>query len=86
MSDPFQAAAIPSVIAVLSAFKDFNANMGTDPAQWALKLPGALQVFVGTVEMQLPSIAVAEGAALQATINSKVDGWISGLQAKLPPK
>lgn len=82
MSD-IETAAIPSVVAVLTAFKNFNANMGTDPAQWALKLPGALQVFVGTVEMQLPSIAVAEGAALQSTINTKVDGWIAGLEAKI---
>lgn len=79
-----ETAAIPSVVAVLTAFKQFNANMGTDPAQWSLKLPGALQVFVGTVEMQLPSIAIAEGAALQSTINTKVDGWIAGLEAKLP--
>lgn len=82
MSD-IENAAIPSVVAVLTAFKQFNGNMGTDPAQWALKLPGALQVFVGTVEMQLPSIAVAEGAALQSTINTKVDGWIAGLEAKI---
>ena len=42
-------AAIPSAVAVLQAVQAFISNMGTDPAQWALKFPGALVALQGAV-------------------------------------
>lgn len=75
-------AALPTAIAVLQAFQTFVSNMGTDPAQFAAKFPGAVQVFLGSVELQAPTLVVSEITALQSTVNSKVSGWISSLQAK----
>lgn len=76
-------AAIPAAVAVLQAFQTFVANLGTDPLQVAAKFPGALQVFVGSVELQAPTLASTEFATLQSTVNTQVAGWISSLNAKL---
>ena len=81
-ANPIEAAATPSLIAVLQALKQFNVNIGADPTKWALTVPGAFTILVGTVQLQLPALAVEEGAALQTDVNSKIDGWIASLQAK----
>ena len=89
MTDPLaplvqsaEAAAIPTAIAGLQAFKQFEADMGIDPAKWALNYPGAKLKFLGTLGLQLPVLAQAEGSALQASTNTVVDGFIATLQAK----
>lgn len=76
-----ESAAAPSLIAALQAIQTFITNMGTDPAQFALKFPGALQVLIGNLELQLPVLAASEITALQTEVNSKINGWISSLQA-----
>ena len=76
-----EAAAAPSLIDVLQAVQTFVTNLGTDPGQVAAKFPGALQVLVGSVELQLPALASAEFATLQSTANSKIAAWITSLQA-----
>jgi hypothetical protein len=79
--NPFVAAAAPSLIAILQALQSFLTNLGTDPAQVAVKFPGALQVFLGTVEMQLPAVAGAELGAVQTEANAKITALIAKLQA-----
>jgi len=81
--NPVVSAAIPSAIVVLKAVQAFIANLGTDPLQVPLKFPGAAQIFLGTVEMQVPELASSEFAALQADVNVKLNAWITSLQAKL---
>src|ERR1700679_4107977 len=54
--NPVISDAEPVAIAVLKALQVFIANLGTDPLQVAVKFPGAAQVFLGTVEMQLPAL------------------------------
>ena len=76
----FVAAAAPSLIAVLQALQAFLANIGTDPTQVAIKFPGALQIFLGTVEMQLPAVATAELGAVQTEANAKIAALIAKLQ------
>lgn len=80
--NPLEAAAIPSLLAIIEALQTFNINIGPDPAQWALKVPGAFTVLLGTVQLQLPALAVAEGGALQADINTKLSSWAASLKAK----
>jgi hypothetical protein len=82
MTDPVVTAAVPGLIAVLQAIKQFNANIGPDPAKWPLTVPGALTILLGTVQLQLPALATAEAGALQTDVNSKIDSWITSLQAK----
>ena len=80
-TNPIVAAAAPSLIAVLQAVEVFIANIGTDPAQIAIKFPGALTVLLGTIEMQLPGLAASELGALQAAANTKIGTWITSLKA-----
>jgi hypothetical protein len=80
--NPIEVAAIPSAVAILQAVQAFMNNLGTDPLQAGVKLPGALQIFIGTVEMQAPTLASSEFGALQTTLNSKIAAWITKLQAK----
>lgn len=80
--NPVVTAATPSLIAVLQALQAFVVNLGTNPAEVAVKFPGAAQVLIGTVEMQFPALASSELGALQTDINSKISGWIGKLQGK----
>lgn len=80
-TNPVLKAAVPSLLAVISALNQFFANIGTDPVQIAAKLPGAAKVLLGTIEMQLPGLAASEVGALEAEINTKLAGWATSLAA-----
>ena len=79
--NPIVAAAAPSLITALQALQTFFTNLGTDPAQIAVKFPGATQVLLGTLEMELPGLAQSEIGALQTAANAKIAAWIASLQA-----
>jgi hypothetical protein len=78
--NPIVTAAVPSLVAVLQAVQTFVSNLGADPTQIALKLPGALQILIGSVELQLPALGTAEFVTLQADANTKIAAWIASLQ------
>jgi hypothetical protein len=80
--NPVVSAAIPSLIASLEAIQQFVINLGTDPLQVAAKFPGALQVLIGTIELQAPALATAELGALQAEVNTKITALIGKLKAQ----
>jgi hypothetical protein len=50
-----------------------------DPAQIPLRFDGAVKVFVGNLELQLPGLAVAEIGVVQTEITS----GLASLKAKL---
>jgi len=77
---PVLVAAAPSLIAALQALNTFITQMGTDPTQMPVKFPGALQVLLGSLELQLPALATSEITTLQATATSKIAAWIASLQ------
>jgi hypothetical protein len=79
--NPILAAAVPSLVAVLQGVEVFIANLGTDPAQIAVKFPGALAMLLGTIELQLPGLANSEIGAVQTAANAKIAAWITSLQA-----
>lgn len=81
-TNPLEAAAIPAAVAALQALQTFLTNLGSDPALVAAKFPGALQVFLGSVELQVPVLASSELSALQGAANTKIAAWITSLQAK----
>jgi hypothetical protein len=74
--------AAPALIEVLKAVEQFIVNLGTDPAQVALKFPGAAAVLMGQIELQIPTLASAELGALQTSINTKIASWITSLQSQ----
>jgi hypothetical protein len=80
--NPFLSAAIPELVAVLNAVKQFNVDMGADPTKWVLTFPGAQLKLLGSIQLQVPALAGAEAGAAQTAVNSKIDGWITSLQAK----
>ena len=80
MTSPIETAAIPSLVAALEALQAFFTSMGTDPTQFAVKFPGASQVLLGTLELQLPSLASAEIGALQTSIAAQIAAKIKALQ------
>ena len=82
--NPVLVAAAPSLIAALQALQTFVTNLGTDPAQVAVKFPGALQVLLGTLEMELPSLASSELGAVQTAANARIAALITQLQAIAP--
>jgi hypothetical protein len=79
--NPLLVAAVPSLSAALTAMKTFVQNLGTDPAQVALKFPGAAQVFVGSIELQGPALASAEFGAAQTAVLAKIDSWNASIEA-----
>lgn len=83
--NPVLVAAVPSLLAVIAAVETLVANVGTDPASIAVKWPGALQVFIGTVEMQLPALANSEIGAAQSAVNAKLAAWATSLKALQAP-
>jgi hypothetical protein len=80
-ANPVVTAGVPELVAVLKSLQAFITNLGTVPEQVPIKFPGALQVLLGTVEMQFPALASAEFGALQTDVSTKIQGWITKLQA-----
>jgi hypothetical protein len=74
-------AAAPSLIAALQAFNQFEADIGTDPLQWAVKVPAAKLKFLGTLGLQLQPLIGAEVVAGENVINTTTSKWITSLQA-----
>lgn len=79
--NPLLAAAAPSLIAAIQAFNQFETDLGTDPAQWPLKLPAAKLKFLGTLGLQLQPLIGAEVIAGENVINATTASWIAKLQA-----
>ena len=77
--NPLVSAAGPELVAVLKAIQTFITNIGPDPAQWPLKVPGALTILVGTASLEVPALATAEAGAVQAEVNTKISAWITKL-------
>ena len=82
--NPILVAAAPSLENVLGALQTFLTNLGTDPALIAAKFPGALQVLIGTVELQGPALASSEIASSVSLANTKIEAWIASLKALTP--
>lgn len=77
--NPIIMAAEPALLAVLQSLQTFIANLGTDPLQVAVKFPGAVQVLLGNIELQLPVLAGSEFAALQGQVNARLEAWVKQL-------
>jgi len=83
--NPVLQAAAPALVAMLSAVQQFINDMGADPAKWLLNYPGAKLKLVGSIGLQLPQLATAEGGALESFINGQLAAWVKDLQALSPP-
>ena len=71
--------------ASLDALATLIKNLGPDPTKLPATLSGALQIFLGTVELQLPALANAEWGAVQTDALSKIAAVQARLQAAVKP-
>lgn len=79
--NPVLKAAAPVLITALQALQQFEIDMGTNPLEWGGNYAGAKLKLMGTLALQLPALANAEGSALGGFINSTTGSWISELKA-----
>lgn len=79
--NPFEQAAIPTAIAVLQAGEQFMTDMGSDPAKWALNYAGAKLKELGSIQLALGQLPVAEGGVIITQGQALIQNWIKALQA-----
>ena len=79
--NPIVKAAAPELMAIIDALSAGVTAMGPDPLQWAVKWPGVLLSLQGAILTQLPTLATAEGGALQTEVQSTMANWVSKLKA-----
>jgi hypothetical protein len=77
--NPEELAAIPSVLAAIAVFKQFEADIGPDPLQWPVKVVPAKLKAAGALGLLVPGLAVAEGGAVEGQIGGILDGWTAAL-------
>lgn len=82
MTNQVEQAAIPTAIAVLLALKQFKNDLGADPAKIPLTAGPAFLKFTATVELMAPGLLTSEWTAVGTQVDSKIDGWITALNAK----
>ena len=78
--NPVIKALAPEAVAILKALEAFDATMGTDPTQWALRFPGAKLVLDGTILSEVPVLNQAAGALVMGALNGQYGKWIAELQ------
>ena len=83
--NPFLVAGAPEIIAVLKAVQTFVTNLGTDPTKLAITAPAALQVLIGTVGLEVPSLVNAEFGTVQAQVNAQIQSAINKVAAASTP-
>lgn len=74
-------AAIPTARALIAALKTFVTNLGPDPLKIPVTAPGALQVLLGSVELQAPALVSAEWSTLSTAALAQFAAWDSKLAA-----
>jgi hypothetical protein len=74
-------AAIPTARALLAAVGTFVTNLGPDPLKIPITAPGALQVLLGSVELQGPALATSEWGAVSSAALTQFATWDKTLAA-----
>jgi hypothetical protein len=80
-ANPALAAAAPSLVAALQAIQTFFATIGTDPAQWPVKIVPAQTILLGQLGLQIPALTQAEVGAGFTAADNVISGWITKLKA-----
>lgn len=79
-------AALPSAAVVVSAMQTFFTNVNlADPLGVPARIPGAFTIFRGTIELQAPALAAAEGSAVAVDVNTVLAGWAAKIKSLEAP-
>jgi hypothetical protein len=84
-ANPIVQAAIPTAIAAIEAFQQFEVDLGDDPLKIMANLEPAKLKLLGNLGLLLQPLGVAEVATGKGIINTVGNGWISTLKAALTP-
>lgn len=82
--NPFEIAAVPFAIFVVKSLQSLVNGLNPDPVIAAAQIPGAVEVMVGQIKMQFPSLAAAEFGAVKASVNAELDALNAKLAAIAP--
>jgi hypothetical protein len=77
--NPFEVAAAPFAIFVVKSLQSLINSLNPDPVIAASQLPGAVEVLVGQVKMQFPSLAASEFGAVKTSVSADLDGVLAKL-------
>jgi hypothetical protein len=81
-SNPVLVAAAPTLISAITDLKAcLNTILTGDPLQIPLRAGPAAAILIAQLQLLLPGLAVAETGAVQAELNTKLDGLVTQLQA-----
>lgn len=82
--NPVLVAAAPSLISAIEAIQQFETDIGTNIAEWPLKVPAAKLKLLGNLALLVPGLEGAEVSALGNVINATTSTWITKLKALTP--
>lgn len=82
--NPFEVAAVPFAIFVVKSLQSLVNGLNADPVIAATQIPGAVEVLVGQVKMQFPSLAASEFGAVKSAVNADLDALAAKLAAIVP--
>jgi hypothetical protein len=71
--------------ASLDALAQLVKNLGPDPMKIPVTLPGALDIFLGTIKLQLPVLANSEWSAVQTDAQAQIASVKARLAAAITP-
>jgi hypothetical protein len=79
--NPFEQAALPFAKSVITNLQALVNGLNADPVIAAGQLPGALQVLLGQIQMQFPSLGSAEFGAAKTVVSTQLSGVLTKLDA-----
>jgi hypothetical protein len=82
---PLEQAAIPTAIAAIKAFQQFEVDLGSDPLKIVANLGPAKLKLLGNLGLLLQPLGVAEVSAAEGVVNTVGNGWIAKLEAAQSP-
>jgi Transglycosylase SLT domain len=79
--NPFEQAALPFAKSIVTSLQSLVNGLSSDPVTAAQQLPGALQILLGQIQMQFPSLGTAEFGAAKTVVSTQLGGVITKIDS-----
>jgi hypothetical protein len=79
--NPFEQAALPFAKSIVTSLQSLVNGLSADPVTAAQQLPGALQILLGQIQMQFPSLGTAEFGAAKTVVSTQLGGVITKIDS-----
>ena len=83
--NPLLVAAAPAIGAQIAALATLLTNLGPDPTKLPVTLSGAIDIFIGTVKLQLPVLVNAEWGVVISEGQAKLAALAKQLATAVTP-